>query len=84
LVEARRGDKAARRRVVGAHVRESTEIVLRLAPVWMRRLDAIQEANAVLVRLVNDPKGGLTKASFEGAIADHLAEIARRFPRPST
>ena len=54
LKRAREGDEAARRRVIEGYLELTTLLALRLAPEGMRPLDAVQEANVVLMRLVDD------------------------------
>src|SRR5437016_2392508 len=67
LKSGREGDELARKRVIEGHLELTALLALRLAPDWLRPLDAVQEANLVLVCLVDDPSvahpaGSLTEA----------------------
>ncbi len=64
LESARTGDVEAKHTLVQAYLFRTAEIGFRLAPEGMDKLNAVQEANIVLVRLV-------TRAP-EPSIAHHL------------
>ena len=68
LESARSGDAEARETLVRAYLYRTAEIALRSAPEGMDKLDAIQEANIVLLRLVKQP---------EPSFADHLEAAIR-------
>jgi hypothetical protein len=63
LAAARRGQKReegsaaenAKNKVIRGYLPVTALLALHLAPAWMSRLEAIQEANIVLMRLVKDP-----------------------------
>jgi hypothetical protein len=44
----------------------------------MRRLDAVQEANLVLMRLIDDPSIDHPAARLTDALVTHFAEVTRR------
>lgn len=68
LKRAREGDEAARRRVIEGYLELVTLLALRLAPEGMRPIDAIQEANLVLLRLVDDASVDRPAAHLTDAI----------------
>jgi DNA-directed RNA polymerase sigma subunit (sigma70/sigma32) len=78
LVRAREGDQVARRRVIEGNLEVTAHLALRLAPDWMRPLDAIQEANLVLVRLVDDGSSGRPADRLSDDLVRHFAEVTRR------
>jgi hypothetical protein len=53
-------------------------LALRLAPDWMRPLDAIQEGNLVLLRLVDDASVGQPATRLSDAMLAHFADVGRR------
>jgi hypothetical protein len=55
LQEARAGDAVARSRFIDSLLQLTATVARRECPSWMRPMDAIQEANVVLLRLVDDP-----------------------------
>jgi DNA-directed RNA polymerase sigma subunit (sigma70/sigma32) len=71
---ARAGDVEARHTLVRAYLSRTAKIGLRLAPEGMADLDAVQEANFVLLRLV-------TKAP-EPNIAHHRESVVRNHLGP--
>jgi hypothetical protein len=54
LAASRTGDATARKRLFDSYLELAALLALRLGPVWMRPLDAIQGANVVLGRLLDD------------------------------
>ena len=77
LASARSGDVAAQHTLVQVYLYSAAEIALRLAPEGMGKLDAIQEANTVLARLVSQ--------AAEPSIADHLEPaIEQHFGKHTT
>jgi DNA-directed RNA polymerase sigma subunit (sigma70/sigma32) len=81
LKRAREGDESARRRVIEGYLEVTALLALRLAPDWMRPLDAIQEGNIVLLRLVDDVSVAVPAARLSEALVAHFAEVARRLGR---
>ena len=81
LKRAREGDESARKRVIEGYLEVTALLALRLAPDWMRPLDAIQEGNIVLVRLVDDATVAHPAARLSEALSAHFAEVARRLGR---
>ena len=55
LASIRSGDEGAKKRLVEAYLNLTAQLGLRLAPTWLRRIDAIQYANLELIRLLEDP-----------------------------
>lgn len=53
-------------------------LALRLAPDWMRPLDAIQEGNIVLIRLVDDAAADHPAAHLTDAMLTHFVEVSRQ------
>jgi DNA-directed RNA polymerase sigma subunit (sigma70/sigma32) len=78
LQRAREGDESARRRVIEGHLELAALLALRLAPTWMRPLDAVQEANLVLIRLIDDTSVDHPAARLTDTLLAHFAEITRR------
>ena len=73
LESARSGDAEARATLVRTYLYRTAEIGLRLAPEGMEELNAIQEANVVLLQLVTQtPEPGLAH-QLELALRNHLA-----------
>src|SRR5260370_2406488 len=66
---ARDGDQEALHRVVKHHLLPTALLALELAPLSAPPLDAIQEANLVLLRLV---ERGLSGNELRSALADRL------------
>jgi hypothetical protein len=54
LALARSGDEPAHRRVIEGYLELTAVLALRLAPPWLAWLDAVQEANLVLLQTVDD------------------------------
>ena len=70
---ARRGDKAATAELVRSYLSLAAELGLRLAPDRLTKLEAIQEANLVLMRVIADDE---SPALVLGPrIANHFAEM---------
>ena len=75
LEQARSGDVKARQRLVRSHLHRAAHIALRLAPPTMSSLDAVQEANLVLLRLAAAPHDAPMIKELETAIAKHFESI---------
>jgi DNA-directed RNA polymerase sigma subunit (sigma70/sigma32) len=54
LAQVRQGNKDAEPRVIEGNLELTARLGLRLAPLWLGPIDAIQEANLVLLRTVED------------------------------
>jgi len=78
LLRGAEGDHDARKRVIEGNLEVAARLALRLAPHWMRPLDAVQEANLVLVRLVEDGVGGQPADRLSEELVRHYAEVSRR------
>ena len=73
LIEsAANGDHAATSVVVESYLSLAAELGMRLAPARMSRLNAIQEANLVLVRLINSGAKNLP-VELGRAIGEHFS-----------
>ena len=81
LKRAREGDEPARKRVVEGHVELTALLALRLAPDWMRPDEAVQEANIVLVRLIDDASVDRPAVRLTDALLAHFDEVTRRLGR---
>jgi DNA-directed RNA polymerase sigma subunit (sigma70/sigma32) len=55
LSASRNGDQAAKERLVESYLELVALLALQLAPSSLSPLDAIQEANLILIRLIDDP-----------------------------
>lgn len=81
---ARSGDGRAKVDLVRACLLETAQVVLDARrPDWMLALDAVQDANLVLMRLVDDPAithAGELPAALEARIRQHLTDLADRWP----
>jgi DNA-directed RNA polymerase sigma subunit (sigma70/sigma32) len=77
LDAARRGDEEARRSVSQGQLVAAAEFALAVARPWMRSLDAIQEANLVLFRLIDDEKVSLVSERLHEAVGERLSRIQR-------
>lgn len=78
LKRGREGDESARRRVMEGHLELTALLALRLTPNWMRPLDAVQEANLVLIRLIDDASVDHPAARLTDALLAHFADVTRR------
>jgi DNA-directed RNA polymerase sigma subunit (sigma70/sigma32) len=83
LSACRDGDEGARTRLVNGYLELVALLALRLAPIDMRPLDAIQEANVVLIRLLEDESVTAPSAALTSALVRHYEEIQRRHRRPN-
>src|SRR5438309_10068136 len=71
----RPGDQRARKRLIEGHLELTALLAIRLAPGRMRPLDAIQEANLVLIRLVDDPSVTRLAARPPDALLERFDEL---------
>ena len=71
----RAGDETARRRLIEGYLELTALLAIRLAPDGMRPLDAIQEANLVLIRLVDDTAVTRLAARLTDAIVERFDEL---------
>lgn len=78
LNASRSGDESARKRLLEGHLEVVALLALRLAPRWMRPIDAIQEANVVLSRLLDDKSVAVPVRELTSALIRHYDEIERR------
>ena len=77
LVErARGGDAEARKRAIESLLPEAATVATSECPVGMRVLDAIQEANVVVVRLVDDEQVPDPASALGDAVRRHLSALA--------
>jgi DNA-directed RNA polymerase sigma subunit (sigma70/sigma32) len=74
LARAREGDKPARQMLITSYLALAAEIALRLAPARLEQLEAIQEANLVLMRVVS--AGESPALTLSGRIAEHFETLA--------
>ena len=81
LESARTGDVEARHTLVQAYLFRTAEIGLRLAPEGMDKLNAIQEANIVLVRLVTQAQKPSIAYHLESAIKNHFGTLNTQVER---
>ena len=81
LKRAREGDESARKRVIEGYLEVTALLAIRLAADWMRLLDAIQEGNLVVLRLVDDASVAVPAARLGEALVAHFAEVALRLDR---
>lgn len=75
LLSGRSGDQEAMRRLIEGLLERAAKLALELAPATMRPIDAIQEANVVLVRLLSDAAVPDPLVALAGAIRDHLESL---------
>ena len=75
LQPARDGDEHAMRELIEGHLLRAAELGVGLAPDWMSPLDAVQEANLVLMRLLSDASVPSPLQALPGAIRRHLRGI---------
>ena len=74
LESARSGDVEARQTLVRVYLFRTAEIALRFAPEGMAKLDAVQEANLVLMRLVAQAPEPSIAHHLESAIRNHFGD----------
>src|SRR6202035_4382290 len=75
LTASREGDETARRRAVEGHLELTALLALQLAPEWLPPLDAIQEANVVLTRLIDDPSVSHPARVLTARLLEHYDEL---------
>ena len=75
LARARLGEANARKRYIECLLLETASIATSECPPGMRPLDAIQEANVILVRLVDDDQTPDPAAVLDDAVRGHLAAL---------
>lgn len=75
LSDARGGDDAAKKRVIEGLLLLTANAAKVAHPPGMSGLDAIQEANLVLVRIVEDPAVAKPRAVLAQAVTDHLGSL---------
>lgn len=75
LARARAGDRAARRTLVDSYLELAAMLALKFRPPGIRELDAIQEANIVLLRLI-EGGGERPAAELADAIRRRMEELA--------
>lgn len=78
LRRARVGDPEARQRLIEGHLELTALLAWNLRPVWLAPVDAVQEANLILVRLVEDPACATPGAEIAAALDDFF----RNMPQP--
>jgi DNA-directed RNA polymerase sigma subunit (sigma70/sigma32) len=78
LSAGRQGDDDAQRRVVEGHLELAALLALQLSPEWLPPLDAIQEANVVLSRLIDDRSVPSPASALSARILEHYRELERR------
>jgi hypothetical protein len=78
LALGRNGDDAARSRVIEGYLELTALLAARLAPDWMRSIDAIQEANVVLTQLVDDKSVPRPAVRLTGELVAHFEDLERR------
>ena len=77
LESARAGGAEARHTLVRAYLLRAAKIGLRLAPEGMADLDAVQEANLVLLRLVTQAPKPSIAHHLESEIRSHFGTLAK-------
>lgn len=75
LRQAREGDAVARSRFIDSLLPLTATVAMRECPPWMRPLDAIQEANVVLLTLVDDPDVTDPEQVLAAAVQSWLASM---------
>lgn len=75
LVSARSGDEEAHRRVIEGYLELMAMLAFRLAPPWLGWLDAVQEANLVLLQTVNDDSVDVPAACLATRLIDHFDSL---------
>ena len=85
LSQARAGHLDARQRYIDCLLHEAATISLRERPSWMPELDAVQEANLVLVRLVDNPEVADPQREIQAAVRAHFSSLSETpaFPNPA-
>jgi DNA-directed RNA polymerase sigma subunit (sigma70/sigma32) len=77
LKAARAGDKSSRQLAIEGLVEMTALLAIRYAPEGMRLIDAIQEANVVLNRFVDDPDCADPGLNLASGITAHFEALAR-------
>jgi DNA-directed RNA polymerase sigma subunit (sigma70/sigma32) len=80
LEAARAGDESSRRFAIEGLVEISALLAIRYAPEGLRLIDAIQEANVVLCRLVDDAKCPDPALLLASAIKERLEALQHGQP----
>jgi hypothetical protein len=75
LAAARQGDDPSRHMVVRSNLALAAVTALRIRPLSLEPLDAIQEGVIVLERLVDDPSIGRVGPALWAAIQQHLDNL---------
>lgn len=78
LAATRDGSEETKKRLVEGYLELVAFLALRLAPLDMRPLDAIQEAPVVLMRLLEDKSVAAPAHELTPALVRHYGEIQRR------
>ncbi|HEX2058201.1 MAG TPA: sigma-70 factor domain-containing protein [Actinomycetota bacterium] len=78
--QARAGDEEALLQWIDSYLFMTASIALRLCPPAMAPLEAIQEANAVLTRLLSDGGARSPIAELGRSIEEHFDRFHRRPP----
>jgi DNA-directed RNA polymerase sigma subunit (sigma70/sigma32) len=77
LTRGRNGDEAARKRVIEGYLELIAVLAIRLAPDWMGSIDAIQEGNVVLTRLVDEMSVARPAVRLTDALLAHFEGLER-------
>ena len=75
LVDARKGDQVARDKIVEGLLQLAADSAKAVRPPGVSEIDAIQEANVVVTRLVDDPEVANPRAALAEAIDGHLRSL---------
>ena len=75
LAVARTGDELARRQVLQGNLELAAVLALRLAPPWLAWLDAMQEANLVLLQTVDDDSVAVPATCLASRILDYFNSL---------
>lgn len=75
LTRARNGEADVEERLLEALLEATAVLTRHLAPPTMRRLDAIQEANLVLMQLVRDRRVEVPVLALPEALAQRFREL---------
>ena len=78
LARARAGDAESKRRLIEGHLELTAMLAWSLRPVWLAPIDAAQEANLILVRLIEDQTCPVPLAELIPALDDFF----RNLPQP--
>jgi DNA-directed RNA polymerase sigma subunit (sigma70/sigma32) len=75
LLSARSGDEEAHRRVIEGYLELTAILAVRLAPRWLGWLDAVQEANLVLLETVNDDSVAVPASCLADRLLEHFDSL---------